>query len=208
MPPGVRLVAFGIFLVILVRGDICPEECECANATSRGLLMDCSRRNLEKVPDIPLSAEELDLRQNQITSVLPGTFDGLLNLKRLNLSGNPLHCGCDVEYLVLWLAGQDADSGARCVSPATLSGTPVSGALITSCTRPHAPPCSHFLLRDAVLLASLFIAIALTVICLRTLKFMWFSLKVTENDITFQCQRFTRRSSLKRRLNGRNKCKR
>ncbi|XP_075159039.1 remoulade [Haematobia irritans] len=46
--------------------------------------------------------ERLRLNNNSIAHIYPGSFDHLINLKQLDISHNPLHCDCDLIWLVSW----------------------------------------------------------------------------------------------------------
>ncbi|KAM8930753.1 platelet glycoprotein IX-like [Pelodytes ibericus] len=200
------LIVFGLLFLETIDSETCPAQCKCTNISSAALRVDCSLRDLHEIPPIPDITEELYLEQNQIITVPPGIFDNLMNLKKLNLSSNPLYCDCKIWYLKLWLDDQklDKDNNTKCVSPAALRGTPVSqlvaGRHFTSCSAPQRH-CSDFLLNDLFLYGSLFLLFFLMILCLKTVRVVKFKVKVTEHDIKFQMRRTMQISSLKRRLN-------
>uniref|UniRef100_A0A8C5QQD2 LRRCT domain-containing protein n=1 Tax=Leptobrachium leishanense TaxID=445787 RepID=A0A8C5QQD2_9ANUR len=146
-------------------------------------MVDCSLQDLKEIPVFPASTEELYLQQNHIVTIPSGAFDNLMNLKKFNLSSNPLHCDCVIWYLKMWLDDQklDEDSSPICFTPAELHGTPVShlkAVHITPCSRPQTL-CSDFLVKDAFLYASLFLLFFLMILCLKTIKLMKFRLKTS-----------------------------
>lgn len=64
----------------------CPISCSCL-----GTFVDCSKRKLNHVPNpLPIWCETLDLSENSIDEILPGSFRGLVNLKKLYLTKNQL----------------------------------------------------------------------------------------------------------------------
>lgn len=69
----------------------CPFECDCKFQQQSQLTVDCSNRGLTYVPkNIPSNARRLDLRQNEITTVDDGAFQGLHHLDELILFQNGL----------------------------------------------------------------------------------------------------------------------
>ncbi|XP_063794867.1 platelet glycoprotein IX-like isoform X2 [Pseudophryne corroboree] len=174
------LILLGLwFLTVAVEGD-CPVKCKCTNLTGKAFKVDCSLRNLEDMPSFPEETEELYLQENLLTTVPAGAFDNLVNLKKLNLSSNPLHCDCKIWYLIMWLAdgGMDTVSGIKCLSPSSLHGKPVSqlsGKQIASCSRPSRL-CSDFLFNDAFLYALLLVLFFVMILCLKTFKMMKFEI--------------------------------
>ncbi|MBN3297761.1 GPIX protein, partial [Amia calva] len=105
----------------------CPDSCSCLSLKPAGFTVNCSSRGLTEVPPLPPSTTELHLQNNLLTTVPPGRFDGLQGLRKINLSANPWHCGCDIVYLKAWLEDQDvsAHSDVRCFSPATYKHKPL-----------------------------------------------------------------------------------
>jgi hypothetical protein len=55
--------------------------------------------------------EELDLSNNQFRFLDTSLFDNLGNLGRLDISGNPLECDCDLQTLRLWSLRQHVNTG-------------------------------------------------------------------------------------------------
>ncbi|GFG30556.1 hypothetical protein Cfor_10839, partial [Coptotermes formosanus] len=124
----------------------CPSECSC-----EGTLVDCSARGLKEVPkDIPIYTTELLLSENkirevhnkmfvgltnlktlalydnQITCVMPGSFDFLTSLHSLNLLSNPFICNCHLAWFSEWLQKRDLSGGSpRCHSPPRVKDVPI-----------------------------------------------------------------------------------
>ncbi|XP_063283665.1 platelet glycoprotein IX-like [Pelobates fuscus] len=197
------LILLWILFPKTINGNLCPGKCKCTNVTVDTLRMDCRLQNLSEIPVIPISTEELYLQQNQITTIPPGVFDKLMNLKKFNLSSNPLHCDCKILYLKLWLDDRklDIDNSTICSTPAMLHGMPVSQ--LKPCSRPHT--CFDFLAKDTFLYISLFLLFSLLIVCLKKIKLMQFRLNVTDNDIMFRTHQSLRISLKKRRFNHRYK---
>lgn len=66
--------------------NTCPLKCDCS-----GTVVDCSSRRLTSVPsNLPPYTTQLNLKDNQISTLSAGTFDELPNLQILDLSDNLL----------------------------------------------------------------------------------------------------------------------
>lgn len=200
---GPNLILLGIWFLTAANGSDCPVQCKCINLTDNTLRVDCSSQNLKNFPSLPKETEELYLQENLLTAVPAGAFDNLINLKKLNLSSNPLYCDCKIWYLIMWLSDENMDgvSGIKCVYPAPLYGKPVSqltGNEITSCSR-RTRLCSDFLFNDAFLYAFLFLLFFLMILCLKTFKMIKFKIKVSDNDIELRTIQTPKVSFLKKR---------
>ncbi|XP_066991624.2 adhesion G protein-coupled receptor A3 [Anabrus simplex] len=68
--------------------------------------------------------EKLKLNQNEIRKIKEGTFDELVSLELLDLSGNPLHCNCELGWLLIWAQNSSVKMNPppKCGSPAELRG--------------------------------------------------------------------------------------
>ncbi|KAJ8316826.1 hypothetical protein KUTeg_004730 [Tegillarca granosa] len=79
---------FGLFVFIFVDCvNSCPTECVCQRRT-----VDCSYRKLSYVPqNIPLDTNRLELQGNNITVIRQTDFQGLRNLRILQLLENSIH---------------------------------------------------------------------------------------------------------------------
>nr|3REZ_A Chain A, Platelet glycoprotein Ib beta chain, Platelet glycoprotein IX [Homo sapiens]3REZ_B Chain B, Platelet glycoprotein Ib beta chain, Platelet glycoprotein IX [Homo sapiens]3REZ_C Chain C, Platelet glycoprotein Ib beta chain, Platelet glycoprotein IX [Homo sapiens]3REZ_D Chain D, Platelet glycoprotein Ib beta chain, Platelet glycoprotein IX [Homo sapiens] len=100
--------------------DPCPAPCSCA-----GTLVDCGRRGLTALPALPARTTELVLTGNNLTSVPPGAFDHLPQLRTAHLGANPWRCDCSLTYLRLWLEDRPERApyrDLRCVAPPALRG--------------------------------------------------------------------------------------
>ncbi|TNN49817.1 Platelet glycoprotein IX [Liparis tanakae] len=101
-------LSVAVFLVFLVWAPLgaraAGRPCLCSALAPSGLRVNCSSLNLVELPrGLPSDATELHARDNRLTSVSPGLFDGLVGLKKVTLSGNPFHCDCGIQYLRSWL---------------------------------------------------------------------------------------------------------
>ncbi|XP_002127547.2 uncharacterized protein LOC100183310 [Ciona intestinalis] len=70
--------------------------------------------------------KKLDLSSNQIESVQVSAFDGLINLRSVELHDNPWRCDCYLLYLKSWSSETAAIIGSqgnvRCYSPGAFQG--------------------------------------------------------------------------------------
>ncbi|XP_056129782.1 glycoprotein IX (platelet) [Lampris incognitus] len=104
------------------------QPCLCSALPPAGLRVNCSSLNLMEVPHLPPDTTELHLQDNQLTTVSPGSFDRLLGLRRVSLSGNPFHCDCRIQYLRNWLLKNRAviSMDPICASPDSVARTAVT----------------------------------------------------------------------------------
>ncbi|XP_073997137.1 adhesion G protein-coupled receptor A3-like isoform X2 [Rhodnius prolixus] len=66
--------------------------------------------------------EKLKISQNLIRQIKEGTFDGLLSLKQLDISSNPLLCDCEFWWIGIWSANMSVklSPSAKCYEPIAL----------------------------------------------------------------------------------------
>ncbi|KAI5095450.1 platelet glycoprotein IX, partial [Silurus meridionalis] len=111
-------------VVLLLLVSSVSSSCSCSRSPSLGLSVNCSSQDLYHIPDFPSNTTELYLQHNRLATVPPGFFDKFSKLRVVDLSENPFHCSCDVQYLRSWLLrNRDLTAG----SPPTCS-SPVSRA--------------------------------------------------------------------------------
>ncbi|KAE8612806.1 hypothetical protein XENTR_v10013000 [Xenopus tropicalis] len=197
-----KVMLLGILLLGSCHGDNCPTECSCSTLALGKLIIDCSRRELQKVPALPVATQELYLQQNQLSTIPPGAFEHLNALRKVNLSHNPLHCDCTLRPLRSWLDTEGLDSGAVCLTPPALRGKPlalVAPGQMASCLGPLTL-CSHFLVTDAFLFLFLLILLLLMFLCLRTFQGMKFRIRVNESEMRVRNNWSPVIGSLKRRF--------
>ncbi|TUN98265.1 Platelet glycoprotein IX [Bagarius yarrelli] len=102
--------------------------CSCSPSPFSGLTVNCSSQDLGRLPDFPLDTTELYLQHNRLLTIPPGFFDSFLKLRMVDLSGNPFHCGCNIQYLRAWLLKNPAVSveGPTCSTPPSRAHRTVS----------------------------------------------------------------------------------
>lgn len=68
--------------------------------------------------------EKLKLNQNRLMRIREGTFDNLFALKQLDISDNPLHCDCQISWILTWAQNMSVKISpmAKCDSPVSLKG--------------------------------------------------------------------------------------
>ncbi|KAG9353348.1 hypothetical protein JZ751_017925 [Albula glossodonta] len=180
MLAGLALPFLQLFLV-LSGGQPVPSHCQCSAAHPGELRFICSFKNLRELPHLPSGTTELHLQDNHLTTVPPGSFDSLRNLRSVNLTGNPFHCGCGIRYLSTWLQSQGAQYrlSPTCASPPGLANRPIAGlgqAHFSTCgRRPSACVSSPF---DLIAVLALFTLLALMLWCLKTVRSTTFTLNV------------------------------
>ncbi|XP_018412671.1 PREDICTED: platelet glycoprotein IX-like, partial [Nanorana parkeri] len=198
-----KLILLGLWFLTATYGGDCPVKCKCSNLDKGALKVDCSFGNLDSLQSFPEETEELLLQENKLTTIPAGAFDNLVNVKKFNLTSNPLHCDCNIWYLIMWLSDGDmeVDSGMKCVSPTSMYGKPLSqlvGNQIASCSR-HKRLCSDFLFNDAFLYILLFLLLFLMILCLKTFKKIKFKIKISDSTTDSRLHRYSRVNFLKRR---------
>ncbi|XP_057370279.1 leucine-rich repeats and immunoglobulin-like domains protein 3 [Daphnia carinata] len=78
------LLCLPLFATLSSQSSACPVTCSCL-----GTLVDCSKQGLTQVPkDLPLWTEVLELQENLINTFSSYQFSHLKNLQRLDLSNN------------------------------------------------------------------------------------------------------------------------
>ncbi|NXM74392.1 GPIX protein, partial [Serilophus lunatus] len=147
--------------------EVCPSSCSCQTlGGARGLLVDCSHRQLQAVPPLPRDTRVLHLHNNSLSSVPVGALDRLLSLEQVEMAGNPWHCDCHILHLKLWLQDFSAASLAniRCASPAAMRMRllgKLTGNELGACKRLLPVKCLEFFWRDLILIAGAVITLLL-----------------------------------------------
>ncbi|MBN3325338.1 GPIX protein, partial [Atractosteus spatula] len=161
------------------KAQVCPASCRCSVLESSGFKVNCSSQGLTEVPLLPASTTELYLQKNLITTVPPGQFDKLTSLKKINFSGNPWHCSCDIRYLKAWLddhAASPSSVEVLCFTPPALAHRPLLQLAekdFSECTRRR---CAGFVFNDVfliILLGTLLILLLLTLKTARSSAFIF-----------------------------------
>ncbi|XP_030625423.1 platelet glycoprotein IX [Chanos chanos] len=179
--------------VILLLLGLCNAQasCEfgkCSSSPSAGVKVNCSSQGLTHMPHFPSGTTEIYLQENELATVPPGYFDRLQNLQLVNLSGNPFHCGCAIQYLRNWLKEHSAIATTiTCASPVTLANkkiTDLTDADLSSCIP---KPCSGTLFNTFMIFA-LCVLIILLVWSLRLAKTSTFILGIYERHSGFEAE--------------------
>ncbi|XP_060749857.1 glycoprotein IX (platelet) [Tachysurus vachellii] len=129
-----------IAVILLLVRDVWS-SCSHSTSPSSGVSVNCSSQDLHIIPDsIPPNTTELYLQHNLLLTVPPGLFDSFLKLRVVNLSENPFHCGCNIQYLRAWLLKNRAVNTASptCSLPPSLAHRTITGLSETefsSCVR-------------------------------------------------------------------------
>ncbi|XP_076874906.1 platelet glycoprotein IX [Brachyhypopomus gauderio] len=178
-----------LLLLGLSVGQISSDSCKCSMSPSGGLRVNCISQGLKKIPKLSPDTTELHLQHNQLSSVTPGHFDMLQSLQVVNLSGNPFHCGCDIQYLRTWLLRNQAvvGVGPTCVSPTSLAHQTIAGlseAEFSACVQHR---CSGSLYNIAIGIM-LCVLIGLLFWCLRLVKDLTFILGISERHTGFEAE--------------------
>ncbi|KAK1801964.1 hypothetical protein P4O66_022596 [Electrophorus voltai] len=178
-----------LLLLGLSVGQINSDTCKCSILPSKELRVNCISQGLKKIPKLSPDTTELYLQHNQLSSVTPGHFDMLQSLQVVNLSGNPFHCGCDIQYLRAWVLKNQAvaGEGPTCASPASLPHRPIarlSEAEFSACLQ-HQCSGSLYNLTVGVMLSVL---IGLLLWCLLLVKDLTFILGISERHTGFEVE--------------------
>ena len=65
--------------------------------------------------------ETLDLFSNAISCITPGAFDGIRNLRALNMVSNSINCNCHMGWFSEWVKQKGfSKTGPRCSRPEAL----------------------------------------------------------------------------------------
>ncbi|XP_014889049.1 platelet glycoprotein IX [Poecilia latipinna] len=117
------------------------QSCVFSELQPSGLRVNCSSLNLMELPHLPSETTELFVQDNRLTSVPPGKFDRLANLRKVSLSPNPFRCDCSIQYLRYWLLKNRAvvSEEPLCSSPGSVAQnaiTDLSDAYFSYCTFP------------------------------------------------------------------------
>uniref|UniRef100_UPI00398EC3DB platelet glycoprotein IX n=1 Tax=Pristiophorus japonicus TaxID=55135 RepID=UPI00398EC3DB len=147
------------FLLNLPSVRLCPVSCRCTKLSDQGFKVDCSAKHLKEVPVLPENTIELYLQNNHLTTVAPGMFDKLQNLRKIDLSGNPWNCDCHIGYLKHWLEDQKLNSNlpVLCSAPVLINGKQIldlTGNEYPACKSHELIQCNLFLDRDIWLFAA------------------------------------------------------
>lgn len=125
-------------ILLLVRSV--SSSCSCSTSPSSGLSVNCSSQDLDRIPDFPSHTTELYFQHNHLVTVPPGFFDRFLKLRVVDLSENPFHCDCNIQYLRAWLLkNRDVTTGSpTCSTPASRAHRAIVGldeSEFSSCVR-------------------------------------------------------------------------
>lgn len=153
-------------------------SCTCTTRFSGGSI-NCSSQNLHNIPEFPAETTELHLQGNLLRTVTPGRLDTLRSLRLLDVSSNPLHCGCNIHYLRLWLLRNPGAVRAppTCGSPPALARRPLVGLSedeFSDCVSVRCPGAGF----NLGVSAALAVLVLMLVWCLRLAKGLSFTLGI------------------------------
>ena len=177
MPPDLILAAF----LLLATSCAHPIGQPCLYAV---LQVNCSSSGLVELPPLAPHTTELHVQDNQLTSVSPGLFDGLVGLTKVSLSGNPFHCDCRIQYLRSWLLKNRAAVSEQpsCASPSSVAQKAIAelpDEYFSSCGLPGCTGGTY----NAALGAMLCWVIALMLWSLRLAKSSTFTLSIHDRHV-------------------------
>lgn len=165
------------------------QHCRCSALLPAGLQVNCSSSNLMVLPALPSDTTELNVQDNQLTSVSPGLFDNLVGLTKVSLSGNPFHCDSRIQYLRNWLRKNRAivPEEPTCASPTSvaqkaiteLSDDHFSSYSLASCT-------NETIIMNTIIGVMLCCLIILLLWNLRLAKMSTFTLYIDERHSGFE----------------------
>ncbi len=182
---------FGSGLTLLlcsIFAHVSSQSCRCKALPSRGLRVNCSSQGLRTIPHLPGEITELLLQNNLLTTVTPGHLDQLHHLQLVNLSRNPFHCDCSIQYLRQWLQRNKAVSVMPvCTSPAELAQRSIdelTDADFASCVSEH---CFEWIY-NAILCIMLCLLIGLLLWCVQLARNATFILGINERHTGFEAE--------------------
>lgn len=134
---------FAVAAILLLVRSV-SSSCSCSRSASSGLSFNCSSQDLDRVPDVPPITTELYLQHNHLITVPPGFFDTLPKLRLVDLSGNPFHCSCNIQYLRAWLLNNQGVSTAHptCSTPPSRARRAIVSLDDTEFSSCASKPCS------------------------------------------------------------------
>ncbi|XP_038578131.1 glycoprotein IX (platelet) [Micropterus salmoides] len=181
-------LSLAVFLFLATSSArITGQPCLLSALLPAGLRVNCSTINLIELPHLPSDTTELHLQDNQLTSVYPGLFDRLVDLKKVSLSGNPFHCDCRIRYLRNWLLKNRAivSKEPTCASPSSVAQKAISDLsddYFSSCTPASCTDGTYNIVVGVVLCC----LIVLLLWSLRLAKISTFTLYILERHSGFE----------------------
>ncbi|XP_054831355.1 platelet glycoprotein IX isoform X2 [Eublepharis macularius] len=166
----------GLLLFLLlcrVESKPCP-PCLCEPLPGKlGWRIDCASVGLKEMPVLSIDILILEMQNNNLTTVLPGTLDILRKVEKVNFSNNPWNCDCSILYFKMWLEDFHKASLANvtCAGPASVKMralSHLSGNDLKGCQKPLPISCLDFLWRDVLLIA---IAVLVLILVVCTLQY-------------------------------------
>ncbi|NWX85259.1 GPIX protein, partial [Nothoprocta ornata] len=170
--------------------EVCPPACLCKSlGKMKGLEIDCSSRKLKEVPALPVNTKKLYLQNNSLTTVPPGTLDGLLSLEDVKMFDNPWNCDCHILYLKLWLEdiSESFIANVRCATPAPVKMKPMrelTGNELGICKRLLPIKSLEFFWRDLILIAVAITTLILVAWALKFSKKLVYQINISQYDFS------------------------
>ncbi|XP_077180331.1 platelet glycoprotein IX-like [Paroedura picta] len=161
----------GLLLLLLLytaQAKPCP-PCLCEPLQGKlGWRVDCTSLGLKKMPRLSIDILILDLQNNSLTTVPPGSLDILRKVEKVDFSNNPWNCDCSILYFKMWLEDFHIASFANitCVGPAPAKRralSQLSGSDLEGCRKPLPINCLDFLWRDVPLIAIAVLVLILSI---------------------------------------------
>ncbi|XP_015262917.1 PREDICTED: platelet glycoprotein IX [Gekko japonicus] len=161
----------GLLLLLLLhtaQAKPCP-PCLCQPLQGKlGWRIDCTSLGLKELPLLSIDILILELQNNSLTTVPPGTLDILRKVEKVDFSNNPWNCDCSILYFKMWLEDFHEASLANitCAGPAPVKMralSQLSGNALEGCRKPAPINCLDFLWRDVPLVAIAILVLILAV---------------------------------------------
>ncbi|XP_048347748.1 platelet glycoprotein IX-like [Sphaerodactylus townsendi] len=147
-----------LLLLYTVQAKPCP-PCLCEPLQGKlGWRIDCTSLGLKEMPLLSIDILILELQNNSLTTIHPGTLDILRKVEKVDFSNNPWNCDCSILYFKMWLEDFHGASLANitCAGPTSMKMralSQLSGNDLEGCRKPPPINCLDFLWRDVPLIA-------------------------------------------------------
>lgn len=163
-------------------------------------MVNCSSTALASPPHLPAHIAELHLSDAGLSTVPPGFFDKLTDLKTLSIAGNPFHCDCGIQYLRNWLLrNRDlVEKEPTCASPGDMTQKSISeltDGFFSACAKPSCKNGGVIVLTAVMVLC----VVVLLIYTLRLAKESTITLYIDERHALFEAHSLRSRKPKHRR---------